>query len=70
MFRRILKQGSLMLVLTRRCSEWIVVTVGEIRINIQLVDIRGDQVRLGFDAPREVEINRSEIQEIVDRERS
>ena len=32
-------------------------------IDMTIVDIRGDKVRLGFDAPREVNIARSELLE-------
>jgi carbon storage regulator len=47
-----------MLVLTRKVSEAI--CVGE-NIRIVVVDIRGDNVRLGISAPREVIVDREEI---------
>lgn len=50
--------GSRMLVLTRKKNESIVVN-GPCRIVV--VEIRGDTVRLGFEAEREVEIYREEI---------
>ncbi len=51
-----------MLALTRRIGEEIVIgdpkkPLGTIRI----VEIHGDKVRLSFDFPREVQINRSEL---------
>ncbi len=47
-----------MLVLTRRLGEAI--TIGE-NIRIVVVDISGHQVKLGIDAPKEVEIYREEL---------
>lgn len=47
-----------MLVLTRRLGEAI--TIGE-NIRIVVVDISGHQVKLGIDAPKDVEIYREEL---------
>lgn len=47
-----------MLVLTRRVNERIVIG-GDITVTV--LEVRGDQVRLGIDAPREVEVLREEI---------
>lgn len=47
-----------MLVLTRRLGEAI--TIGD-NIRIVVVDISGHQVKLGIDAPKEVEIYREEL---------
>jgi len=49
-----------MLVLTRKIGEEIIIDE-EIRITI--VDIRGNQVRLGITAPREKAVDRREIYE-------
>jgi carbon storage regulator len=46
-----------MLVLTRRTRE--VVTIGE-DIQVMVLDIDGDRVRLGLTAPREFKIQRQE----------
>lgn len=51
-----------MLALSRRVGEKVVIgdpanPLGE----IQVVAVQGDKVRLAFDFPREVEINRSEL---------
>lgn len=51
-----------MLVLSRKKNESIVVAGG---IVITVVDIRGDKVRLGIEAPREVAIHRREIHEAI-----
>jgi carbon storage regulator len=47
-----------MLVLTRRLGEAI--TIGE-NIRIVVVDISGHQVKLGIEAPKDVEIYREEL---------
>jgi carbon storage regulator len=47
-----------MLVLTRRLGEAI--TIGE-QIKITVVDIDGNQVKLGVEAPRSIEIYREEL---------
>ena len=47
-----------MLVLSRKKNESIVVNDS---IVITVIEIRGDKVRLGIDAPREVPIHRSEV---------
>jgi carbon storage regulator len=47
-----------MLVLSRKKNESIVV---DDAIVITIIEIRGDKVRLGIEAPREVPIHRSEV---------
>lgn len=51
-----------MLVLTRRLGEAI--TIGE-NIRLVVVDIDGSQVKLGLEAPREIEIYREELYEKI-----
>jgi carbon storage regulator len=50
------------LVLTRKIGEKIL--IGE-DISITVLDVRGDSIRLGIDAPRGVTIQRSEVVEAV-----
>jgi carbon storage regulator len=57
-----------MLILSRKKNEAVIITVGDQRIRVTLVAIRGDKVRLGFDASKTVTIHRTEIQERVDAE--
>jgi len=57
-----------MLILSRKKNETVIITVGDQRIRVTLVAIRGDKVRLGFDGPKTVTIHRTEIQERVDAE--
>ena len=49
-----------MLVLTRKPKESII--VGD-NIIITVLSVNGDQVKIGFNAPRDIEINREEIYE-------
>ncbi len=49
-----------MLVLTRRVGERIV--IGD-DVTVTVLEVRGDQVRLGVDAPREVQVFREEVLE-------
>lgn len=53
-----------MLVLSRHRDESIVIG-GDIVITI--VDIRGDKVRLGIEAPREVPVHRREVYDAIQR---
>lgn len=48
-----------MLVLSRQRGEVIVITPANIRVTV--CDIRGDKVRLGFEAPKGQEIMRAEL---------
>lgn len=53
------RSGELiMLVLTRRLNEAI--QIGE-NIEVKIVAIEGDQVKLGITAPKEIDVHRKEI---------
>ncbi len=54
-----------MLVLSRQRDESII--IGD-NIVITVVDIRGDKVRLGIEAPKEVPVHRQEVYEAIQRE--
>ena len=54
-----------MLVLSRKKNESIVI---DDNIVITIVDVRGDKVRLGINAPREVPIHRSEVHAAIHNE--
>ena len=54
-----------MLVLSRKKDEKIV--IGD-NITVMVIEIRGDKVRLGIEAPREVSVHREEVWEAIKRE--
>ena len=54
-----------MLVLSRQRDETIM--IGD-DIEITVVDIRGDKVRLGIDAPQSIPVHRQEVYEAIQRE--
>ena len=56
-----------MLVLSRKKDEKIV--IGD-NITVMVIEIRGDKVRLGIDAPKEVTVHRQEVYEAIKREAS
>jgi carbon storage regulator len=55
-----------MLVLSRTKEESIM--IGD-EVEITIVDVRGDKVRLGITAPREISVHRKEIYEAIQREK-
>lgn len=56
-----------MLVLSRKKNESIVINE---HIVITVVEVRGDKVRLGIQAPKEVPIHRSEIHDAIRNEQA
>jgi carbon storage regulator len=54
-----------MLVLSRQRDE--VIKIGD-DIEVTVVDIRGDKVRLGISAPKEISVHRKEVYEAIKRE--
>lgn len=57
-----------MLVLPRRGGQTISIDDG--RITIHVLQLRGDHVRIGIDAPRDVSVHRGEVQECIDAQRN
>jgi carbon storage regulator len=51
-----------MLVLSRKKNESIVI---DDHITITVVEIRGDKVRLGIDAPKDITVHRREVYEAI-----
>jgi len=54
-----------MLVLSRQRDESII--IGD-NVVITIVDVRGDKVKLGIDAPQEIPVHRREVYEAIRRE--
>jgi len=55
-----------MLVLSRQKDESIM--IGD-DVEITIVDVRGDKVRLGITAPRSIAVHRKEVYEAIQREK-
>ena len=51
-----------MLILTRKSGEAI--RIGD-DVSISVIEIRGNQVRLGINAPRSVSVHRQEVYEVI-----
>jgi carbon storage regulator len=56
-----------MLVLSRQKDESIM--IGD-DVEITIVDVRGDKVRLGIAAPKEIPVHRKEVYEAIQREKN
>ena len=54
-----------MLILTRRIGETLM--VGD-EVKVTVLGVKGNQVRLGVDAPRDVAVHREEIYERIQKE--
>ena len=55
-----------MLVLSRQKDESII--IGD-DVEVTIVDVRGDKVRLGITAPKEISVHRKEVYEAIQREK-
>ena len=55
-----------MLVLSRQKDESII--IGD-DVEITIVDVRGDKVRLGINAPRNISVHRREVYDAIQREK-
>lgn len=55
-----------MLILTRRVGESLM--IGD-EVNVTVLGIRGNQVRIGVDAPKDIAVHRQEIYERIQNEK-
>ena len=51
-----------MLVLTRKINESIVIND---EVSVLVVEVRGDRVRLGIEAPKNVTVHRKEVYDVI-----
>jgi carbon storage regulator len=57
-----LQQEAAMLVLSRKKNESIII---DDQIRIVVVEVRGDKVRLGIEAPRDIPVHRQEVHDAI-----
>jgi carbon storage regulator len=53
---------GIMLVLTRKINESIVI---DDDVSVLVVEVRGDRVRLGIEAPKDVVVHRKEVYDVI-----
>lgn len=56
-----------MLVVQRKAGDGVTITVGDVRIHVNVNAIRDGKVKLGIDAPKHVAVHRDEVQAEVDK---
>jgi len=56
------QRGAAMLVLSRKKNESIIINDD---ITVTVIEIRGDKVRLGIEAPKHVSVHRREVYEAI-----
>ena len=61
------RENQNMLILSRKRDERIVIADN---IVITVIEIRGDKVRLGIEAPREIPVHRREVYDLIQREKA
>ncbi|PKL07022.1 MAG: carbon storage regulator, partial [Spirochaetae bacterium HGW-Spirochaetae-7] len=54
-----------MLILSRKLNEKIIIGDG---VTVSIIEIRGDQVKLGIDAPKTVKVYRQEVYDAIQEE--
>jgi carbon storage regulator len=57
------------LILTRRTDETFYIGDGDRRVKVTVLGVKGNQVRVGIDAPRDIPVHREEIYERIHGER-
>jgi len=60
------KEGNKMLILTRRVGERLIIGTD---VTVTILSLKGNQIRIGIDAPREVKVHREEVFERIKKER-
>ncbi len=57
-----------MLILTRRVGETLI--IGDNKTRVTVLGVRGHQVRIGVDAPRDVSVHREEVYHRIQNEKN
>jgi carbon storage regulator len=57
-----------MLILTRRVGESLKIDLGAEVITVTVIGVKGNQVRLGVEAPRHIAVHREEIYDRIQRQ--
>src|SRR4051812_36768714 len=57
-----IQRGAAMLVLSRKKNESIIINDN---ITVTVIEIRGDKVRLGIEAPKDVTVHRREVYDAI-----
>lgn len=60
------REGHKMLILTRRVGEKLI--IGD-DVIVTILSLKGNQIRVGIDAPREVKVHRQEVFDRIKKER-
>lgn len=60
-------EGEAMLILTRRVGETLM--IGD-EVTVTVLGVKGNQVRIGVNAPKDVSVHREEIYERIKKEQS
>ena len=50
-----------MLILTRRIGETLIIGDGEEKVEVTVLAIKGNQIRIGIEAPAHIDVHRLEI---------
>ena len=59
-------EGNKMLILTRRVGERLIIGAD---VTVTILSLKGNQIRIGIDAPREIKVHREEVFERIKKER-
>lgn len=59
-----------MLILTRRVGETLVVGEGNDQVKVTVMGVKGNQVRIGVDAPKSISVHREEIYDRIQQEKA